>query len=124
MKTRNLSFLLSLFFLAHFCAGFASEHFAFHDTEIENSIESCEMVDGKIYVAPDTVFITSGGIFVNFQGNVISVNSINADTNGTYFLFEDYEARYDQDWECPKCGKINNGNRVYCVRCNKRNPHL
>jgi hypothetical protein len=124
MKTRKTSFLLGLFFLAHFCTAFANEHFALHDTEIEKFNRSIEVECGKIYITPDMVFITSHGIFVNFQGNVMPVNSISMDATGIYFLFKDYNARYDQDWKCPnrRCGWVNNADRAYCVKCNHPRP--
>jgi hypothetical protein len=121
MKIRKISFLLGLFFLAHFCTCFAGEHFMSESMEIKNSIKS---ESERIYVAPDMVYIASDGIFINFQGNIIAVNSISNDVNGIYFSLSDYECRYDQDWPCPRCGWINNGDRANCVKCNKRNPNL
>ena len=50
------------------------------------------------------------------------------DTQNTPFCFvEDiqfYDRRFETTWECPKCGRCNEIEDVYCVACGDHNEEL
>jgi hypothetical protein len=59
-----------------------------------------QYIEGKLYVEPGTVHVAPNGIFINLEGNFISVDSVCIDGGGIYVT--GYEAV--RMVRCPKCG--------------------
>jgi hypothetical protein len=121
MKCRIGFFFFILFVISYSYESFANQ-FLKEETvhNIGHSIKLNETFDGKIYLAPGAIYVTETGICIHCQGNIIAVKQIGTDENGVYVLSK--ECRFDQDWECPKCHHVNNGNRHYCTNCNYCRP--
>ncbi|HEY4832253.1 MAG TPA: hypothetical protein VIH61_06820, partial [Waddliaceae bacterium] len=75
--------------------------------EISSALEY-EVVDNKVYIQPDQLFITSEGIFLFVQGVQVLVNQLNCDDHGIYCLVDQLDTITD---------KCKNGHKIWCKRC-------
>ena len=80
--------------------------------------EEIEAIDGKIYLKPGMVYVAPQGIFVNFDGQMLPVQSLCVDSVGVYIFAESLPMNTNNSWRCPKCKHKNNGDRSFCANCN------
>lgn len=80
------------------------------------SAASRQMTAGHIRVQPEEIVVCNKGVFVNLNGQLLAVESLAADNEGLYCLFdEDDDA--DVLWECNYCYTLNKMSRVKCKKC-------
>ncbi len=56
----------------------------------------------KVYITPDQVHIRNEGIFINFLGNLYSVNRLSNDTQGLHVMANEMIDHHSFSWTCPK----------------------
>lgn len=103
---RKYSFLLLLLYFANStlvlatitCLGEAAE----------TILNEYEVIGNKIYIQPDQLHITYGGIFIFIQGEQVFVQQINCDESGIYCLTAHLDKITD---------KCYNGHKIWCTRC-------
>lgn len=90
-------------------------------------MESTDLIDlprdselkNKIYVDPNTVYVSSEGIFLNLKGTLIPILSLEKDEHGiftsTHFYYSPW---HDDDWQC-KSGHWSPRYESRCVTCGK-----
>lgn len=76
------------------------------------------LAEDKLYVNPEDVVIDQNGIFVNYEGNVISANNLTYDEKGIYLLFSDIAKLNElKAWICQNCFHPNMPWREECYKC-------
>jgi hypothetical protein len=70
----------------------------------------------KIYISPDSVVVSSKGIFVSFAGETTPVLAVHSDERGVYVHEWEYK------WNCAECKKPNPIWFSFCAWCGKPKP--
>ena len=115
MNFRKLFLVLGIF-LAHTCSGFA-------DTSNENEqaigrfLMSNRVVNNKIYLNPESLFLTSNQILLNMEGHFLPIGNLSADIEGIFVTIEEIvRAVQKPSWMC-RCGRVNSMDERWCSRC-------
>ena len=78
------------------------------------------IVDDRIYLETNLIYIHPKGIFLNFTGQLLQVRSLSSDENGVFISLEELKAGFWGDtWICPNsnCGYENYNAVRYCGIC-------
>jgi len=82
------------------------------------------LAEDRLYVNSEDVVIDQNGIFVNFEGDVISVNTVSHDEQGLYLKFSEIKKLNDlKSWICKRCYNPNIPWRDECYRCGFSAPN-
>lgn len=101
------------FFICQFLPGFPMESTCLIDLTRDSGIKN------KIYIDPNTVYISSEGIFLNVNGNLIPILSLEKDEHGIFTPNDFYYSPWhDDDWQC-KSGHWSPRYESRCVTCGK-----
>lgn len=119
------AFLALVFSLVCFNCCFAKSFEEF-DSYAKVFLQSNKIIEHKVYVEPETVFITSDQILLKFNGAILPVRNISTDQEGIFApLDEVLVALVDIDpWICPNCGLNNFSTFRKCYRCQTLRPGL
>ena len=102
-------YLLKVFLCGFLCcSSFLSEAHKYGDPISFIDLIEYEVVEDRIYIQPEQLFITHEGIYIFIQGEQVFVRQLNCDESGIYCMIGDLDKITDK---CP------NGHKMWCRRC-------
>ena len=75
---------------------------------LESTFSEYIVIENKIYIHPDQLYITNKGIFIFIHGEQIIVHQLNCNENGIYCLIEHLDSI---------SGQCKNKHPIWCKRC-------
>lgn len=132
---RSFLFLILIAFTSH-SPILHAENVTFHQSradlinELEKDLSNIgEIIDDKIYIKADSIYVSQNHIFLNFRGLFIPLTSLSTDANGVYISLEEVRRSlltgiWGDTWICPRkdCGYENYTAINNCAICGTRRP--